>query len=250
MGEPAEHAIDAAWADLDADLRRDACVLLSRTNGAQGRSRLLGLLDDADGELRTASARALGARRCVEALPALVRRLETAALEEDDLEAEEELEALVDALVTLARPDGAAGDAVTGEISYTYRERDTPYPMPATERFGLVAGADIEQVMSQTHEVNATIAAEVPTVRTFFEATYNWRHGLPVVRDGDLRTDFGRFDLRVRQPLPFRAMRTEWSAMLQVRNLLGPEYDGLYNVSLAELVGLTRGIAGGLAVRF
>ena len=38
--------------------------------------------------------------------------------------------------------------------------------------------------------------------------------------------------------------------MVQVRNLLGPEYQGLYNVSLAELLGLTRGIAGGLAVRF
>jgi len=37
---------------------------------------------------------------------------------------------------------------------------------------------------------------------------------------------------------------------VQVRNLLGPAYDRLYNVSLAELVGLTRGIAGGLAVRF
>lgn len=114
MGDVAEQAIDAGWSDFDADLRRDACALLARTEGRSGRLRLLSLLDDADGGLRTAAAHALGGRRCVDALPALVRRLEAAALE-DDLEAEEELEALVDALVALARPDRGGDATVTGQ---------------------------------------------------------------------------------------------------------------------------------------
>lgn len=147
---------------------------------------------------------------------------------------------------------GVAGrimDTVTGELTYAFRDRDDTMPLPYANGF-VPAAADVDPMMRQSHEVNATVAAQVPNVRTTVQASYNWRYGLPVVRDGQTRADFGRFNLLVRQPLPFRALRTEWSAMFQVRNLLGPDYDGLYDVTLAELVGLTRGIAGGLAVRF
>ncbi len=149
---------------------------------------------------------------------------------------------------------GVAGkivDAVSGEITYAFRDRETAYGWRALTPVGPASGAaSVDQLARQTHEVNATVAAQIPTAQTFVEATYNWRHGMLAVRDGQARPDIGRFDFRVRQPLPFHGLRTEWSAMLQVRNLLGQEYEGLYNVSLAELVGLTRGIAGGLAVRF
>jgi hypothetical protein len=152
---------------------------------------------------------------------------------------------------------GVAGhivDAVSGQVTYAFRDREAAYTLPAAGTQGTgaftVESNELDQLARQTHEVSATVAAQLPLARTFLEATYNWRYGMPVVRDGETRSDVGRFDLRVRQPLPFHALRTEWSAMLQVRNLLGPEYDGLYNVSFAELVGLTRGIAGGLAVSF
>ena len=149
---------------------------------------------------------------------------------------------------------GVAGkivDAVSGQITYAFRDRETGYGWRALSSVGTSGGsASLDQLARQTHEVNATVAAQIPTAHTFVEATYNWRYGMLAVRDGEARPDMGRFDFRVRQPLPFRGLRTEWSAMLQVRNLLGQEYEGLYNVSLAELVGLTRGIAGGLAVRF
>jgi len=146
---------------------------------------------------------------------------------------------------------GSIVDAVSGQITYAFRDRETGYGWRALPSVGTGAGsASMDQLARQTHEVNATVAAQIPTALTFVEATYNWRYGMLVVRDGEARPDIGRFDVRVRQPLPFRGLRTQWSAMLQVRNLLGQQYDGLYNVSLAELVGLTRGIAGGLAVRF
>jgi len=148
---------------------------------------------------------------------------------------------------------GVAGrivDSVSGQITYAFRDRETAYGWRALTPVGSGGGASLGELGRQVHEVNATVAAQIPTALTFVEATYNWRYGMLAVRNGETRPDVGRFDFRVRQPLPFHGLRTEWSAMLQVRNLLGQEYEGLYNVSLAELVGLTRGIAGGLAVRF
>lgn len=140
-------------------------------------------------------------------------------------------------------------DSVSGELSYVYRDRDRDYgALP------VVADEFADELSSwrqgDTHELEATVDAEVESLRTSLRAVYNWRSGLPVLRDGTLSDAFGRFDLRVRQPLPFAALDSEWSAMVQIRNVLGPEYEGLYNVSLAELLGLTRGIAGGLAVKF
>jgi hypothetical protein len=140
-------------------------------------------------------------------------------------------------------------DGVSGEISYAFHDRSEDYPLrhPSTD---LLPGEFEEWRGSQIHEVQATVAAEFRPLRTHLQASYNYRIGMPVVVDGQLDAEFGRIDVGLRQMLPFRALDTEWSAMVQIRNLLGPDYEGIYNVSLAELLGLTRGIAGGLAVRF
>ncbi len=139
---------------------------------------------------------------------------------------------------------------VSGEVSYAVHERDTPYSFRTPGQLVASLPEIDTNPVQRTHEVQASVAAELAPSRTYFEASYNWRSGMPVVQEGEVRYDYGRLDLRLRQPLPFQSARAEWSAMVQVRNLLGPAYDRLYNVSLAELVGLTRGIAGGLAVRF
>lgn len=110
MGEVTEDAIAAGWEELDPDARRDACGLLARTAGARGSEVLMKALDGADAELRATAARALGRRGCGSALPTLIRRME-AASREDELEADEELAALVEALVDLGRDDGASSAA-------------------------------------------------------------------------------------------------------------------------------------------
>jgi HEAT repeat protein len=114
MGEFMEGSLDEAWSDLDATLRSDACDLFARATGERSERRLLSALDDVDNELRAAAARALGKRGCAAALPALVRRLEAAALE-DELEAEEELNALVDALVELAHPKRSGAEFLAAD---------------------------------------------------------------------------------------------------------------------------------------
>ena len=145
--------------------------------------------------------------------------------------------------------DTLAG-SVSGQVSYALHSRAKAYALATPGQLVNRLEEIDSNAIQQTHEVQASVAAEIAPSRTYFQASYNWRSGMPVVQGGEVRYDYGRLDLRLRQPLPFHSGRTQWSAMVQVRNLLGPAYDRLYNVSLAELVGLTRGIAGGLAVRF
>ncbi len=112
MGPLTEQALEAGWETLPPDSRELACQVLGQTRGESGEARLLVALDDSEGRLRAAAARALGRRHCADALPALVRRLEAAA-ELDDAAGEDELSAVVDALVGLARPEDGASPLAT-----------------------------------------------------------------------------------------------------------------------------------------
>jgi HEAT repeat protein len=101
MGEVVEEVIDAAWAGLGADARRDACRLFGKTCGGRSAARLVASLEDHDAAIRTAAARSLGRRAIGEALAPLIHRLEESALD-DDLEGEEECAAVTDALAAIA----------------------------------------------------------------------------------------------------------------------------------------------------
>jgi HEAT repeat protein len=103
LGELAETAIDAAWSELDANARREACVLFSCMGGEASAARLLAALEDPSPELRNAAAQSIGQRGLADALPLLVHRLESAA-EDDDFESEEEMALLAEALIGLAKP--------------------------------------------------------------------------------------------------------------------------------------------------
>jgi HEAT repeat protein len=111
LGERAEKALDAVWGGLDAVSRRDASLVLGRTQGDAGAARLRTALEDGDPEVRIAAARALGQRRDAKAAPLLAARLEAAA-EADDFEAQEEVRALIGALVAIAQDDVAVTDRV------------------------------------------------------------------------------------------------------------------------------------------
>ena len=146
-------------------------------------------------------------------------------------------------------------DRVTGELTYSYGNRDGDRQaldnavgqerlQEAMLRFGAPG------FYQDTHELQASVGAFLEGPQTRVLAVYYWKRGFPVLRGGQIKEDYGRFDLRVRQPLPFRALDTEWSALVHLRNLIGSEYDGLFDFSLAEVRNLSRAIAGGLAVRF
>ncbi len=111
FGDVAETVLDDGWSRLDGVLRRSTCVLFARTRGSRGTVRLRAALDASDGELRAVAARALGERGAAEAAPDMVRRLEIAA-RDDEPDAGEELDALIEALVSLA----GRSEAVAGQI--------------------------------------------------------------------------------------------------------------------------------------
>lgn len=109
LGAGAERVLDRVWPELDTDLRRLGCELLGRIRGPGGAAHLVAALDDPDSVLRSTAARAIGRRGCVEALPSLVRRLASVA-EEPDPDAEDELAAVTEALVSLAGPGADAAE--------------------------------------------------------------------------------------------------------------------------------------------
>jgi HEAT repeat protein len=106
LGPPAEALLDEAWPRLDAQARRTACRLFSRTRTDAGAGRLLAALEDSAPEVRIEAARGVARRRLSAALASLLARLESLAHPEE-AEAEEEWAALTEALVALASASGA-----------------------------------------------------------------------------------------------------------------------------------------------
>ena len=100
------------------------------------------------------------------------------------------------------------------------------------------------------HEVAAGLETVVGGYDTRLNAMYYWQTGVPVVRGGNLESVYERLDVNVRQPLPFRAFSSDWSALLQVQNVLGRAYDGVFDFRLGDAPVLSRLFSGGLAVRF
>jgi len=109
LGDLAEVAIEAHWSELDSSAQRNACLLFGRMRGEQSAARLVAALDSPSPEIRCAAAESIGRRGIIDALPLLVRRLESAA-QEDDFEAEEEIGLITEAMIELAKPgcDGGA----------------------------------------------------------------------------------------------------------------------------------------------
>lgn len=122
MGDVAVQAFEAGWSDISPASRADACSLMAQCGGDVAKRLLLSSLDDVDACLRASAARGLGEMHCVAALPALVRRLEHAAQDEDP-EMEEETSALVDALVALAPPDVDAAASCASDVVTALADR-------------------------------------------------------------------------------------------------------------------------------
>jgi outer membrane receptor protein involved in Fe transport len=144
-------------------------------------------------------------------------------------------------------------DNFAARASYAYGRREgAPLPTDiATER-GLIPGGYDDDVatVDDVHELAAGLETVVGSYDTRLNATYRWQLGIPVVRDGSLESTYERLDLRVRQPLPFRTFSSDWSALLQVQNVFGRSYDGVFDFRLGDAPVLTRLFSGGLAVRF
>jgi len=144
-------------------------------------------------------------------------------------------------------------DGFAARASYAYGRRDgAALPAAIASTSGLLSDgfeADLADV-DDVHELAAGIETVLGNYDTRLNATYRWQMGIPVVRQGNLSSTYERLDLRVRQPLPFRTFSSDWSALLQVQNVLGESYDGVFDFRLGDAPVLNRLFSGGLAVRF
>jgi len=148
-------------------------------------------------------------------------------------------------------------ETVASQLSYSYRRRsgDLTASGVATDvaaRKGLLAQTSDDEVgdLESFHALEAAVETVFTGTETRLRATYRWQLGLPVIRDGAMGDVYDRLDVRVRQPLPFRMLASEWSALVQVQNVLGQDYDGVFDLSMDDLPVFSRLVAGGLAVRF
>ncbi len=146
-------------------------------------------------------------------------------------------------------------ERLAGHVSYAYDLR-TGADLPSEITTGQ-GGVTIESPaggkaipINSIHELSAGVETVFGKHQTRLFATYLWKQGMPVVRQGTLGDVYKRFDVKVRQPLPFRAFSSEWSALVQVQTLLGQQYDGIFDLNLNDVPVLSRLVSGGLAVRF
>jgi HEAT repeat protein len=101
FGEVFAEALEPVWGELDFDARERACRVLGRTRGARAERLLVEALSGPDPELRCEAGLALGRGGFVDRVADLVRALEAAA-HDDAIEAQDEVAALVEALVEMA----------------------------------------------------------------------------------------------------------------------------------------------------
>jgi len=115
LGKVLAESLDQEWEDLRADLKTRACTILGRIGGDISERLLSEALASDDVQLRCVAAGALGQGGYFDRLPDLVRRLESAARDED-FEADEEVTTIVSAIVLLAEHQDAAGNGIDVQL--------------------------------------------------------------------------------------------------------------------------------------
>ena len=119
-------------------------------------------------------------------------------------------------------------------------------------REALVAYAPraLRQPRERLHDLTTSIEADIPQTATKFFVVYKINSGFagdPV----ELQTGDGRFDVQLRQGLPFmNAVKGNWEMLIGVRSLFRPSLEGrsLYDELL--VVRPPKRVIGGLQVRF
>ncbi len=101
----------------------------------------------------------------------------------------------------------------------------------------------------QVHDVSASVDAEVPQTDTRFVLLYKVSTGFAGSLDG-IQTANGRFDIQLRQGLPFLEGLGDWEMLLGMRSLFRPALDDRSIYDELLVVRAPKRVVGGLQVRF
>jgi HEAT repeat protein len=129
MGEVVSAAFAAGWAQLDEGPKCRACKILGSVGGETAERLLVEGLDVRECQVRCYAANALGEGGFFDRVPELARQLEKAA-KHDELDSEDEIAAIIGALVRLAERSEAAEGGVDVQLIEVLSSRLAGAPEP------------------------------------------------------------------------------------------------------------------------
>ncbi len=139
---------------------------------------------------------------------------------------------------------------VRGGVDYTFLSAEWT-PSTGADRRALRAFAPQAVRLSneQIHDVSASIDAEVPQTATRFVFLYKVNTGF-VGAPAGIQPANGRFDMQLRQGLPFMGGIGNWEMLIGVRSLFRPTLDDRSIYDELLVVRAPKRLIGGLQVRF
>lgn len=139
---------------------------------------------------------------------------------------------------------------VHGRIDYTFLEAEWSPSLGADHRaLRTFAPQALRAGSERVHDVSASLDAAVPQTATRFVLLYKVNTGFVGAPSG-IQPANGRFDMQLRQGLPFMGGMGDWEMLLGVRSLFRPTLEdrSLYDELL--VVRAPKRLIGGLQVRF
>ncbi|MGD9902930.1 MAG: TonB-dependent receptor [Vicinamibacterales bacterium] len=148
------------------------------------------------------------------------------------------------------RVDHAFSPYVRGSVDYAQVVTDWTGPSLRTQRaLAALAPRVLRQARERLHDVTTTIEAEVPQTSTRLLAHYKVNTGFAGDPRGLQSADF-RFDMQLRQGLPFMSAVGDWEMLLGVRSLFRTAFDDRSFYDELLVVRPPKRVMGGLQVRF
>ncbi|MCC6989119.1 MAG: TonB-dependent receptor [Acidobacteria bacterium] len=139
---------------------------------------------------------------------------------------------------------------VRGRVDYTYLSAEwTPSTGADRRAIRTFAPQALRAPSEQIHDVSASLDAEVPQTATRFVLLYKVNTGF-VGAPAGIQPANGRFDMQLRQGLPFMGGMGDWEMLLGVRSLFRPTLDDRSMYDELLVVRAPKRLIGGLQVRF
>ena len=148
------------------------------------------------------------------------------------------------------RVEHALSPYVRGSVDYALVETDWDQPSPANIRaLAAVAPRALRQADERLHDLTTSIEARDSRTSTRFLALYKLNSGFA----GDphvLQSADARFDMQLRQGLPFINGAGDWEMLVGVRSLFRTSFDDRSFYDELLVVRPPKRVMGGLQVRF
>jgi Carboxypeptidase regulatory-like domain/TonB dependent receptor len=139
---------------------------------------------------------------------------------------------------------------VQGRVDYTFLSAEWS-PSTGADRRALrtFAPQAMRAPSERIHDVSASLDAELPQTATRFVLLYKVNTGFVGAPSG-IQPANGRFDMQLRQGLPFMGGMGDWEMLLGVRSLFRPTLDDRSMYDELLVVRAPKRLIGGLQVRF